>query len=112
WARLQEMGGMTLRVNLGLSAPFVHDAAGPEALKKSIDALSDYKRYARGLIEVTSVKIYCDGVMESPAQTGAMLAPYRVNAGTLARPDWRPGKSRGPDPSCSDARAGFVALDK
>jgi hypothetical protein len=41
-----------------------------------------------------------------------MLAPYRVNAGTAARPEWRTGTSRGPDPSCADARPGFVALDK
>jgi predicted amidohydrolase YtcJ len=50
--------------------------------------------------------------MEYPAQTAAMLAPYRVNAGTAAAPEWRPGPSRGPDPSCADARPGFVALDR
>ena len=80
-------------------------------LRERIAALGAYKRYAKGLIDVRSVKIYCDGVMEYPALTAAMLAPYRVNAGTREKPDWRPGTSRGPDPSCSTARAGFVALD-
>jgi predicted amidohydrolase YtcJ len=61
---------------------------------------------------VDAVKVYCDGVMEYPAQTAAMLAPYSINAGTAERPEWRPGPSRGPDPSCADARPGFVALDK
>ena len=61
---------------------------------------------------MTSVKVYCDGVMEYPAQTAAMLAPYRVNAGTREHPDWRPGTVRGPEPACRDAKPGFVALDK
>ncbi len=112
WAKVQDEKKMTVRANIGLSAPFAHGATDPAALRQKIAALDGYKKYARGLIEVTSVKIYCDGVMEYPAQTAAMLKPYNVNAGTLARPIWRPGTKRGPDPSCSDARAGFIALDK
>ena len=112
WARLQEQGGMTLRAGVGLSADFVHTETDPVRLRQRIEALSEFKRYARGLIEVASVKIYCDGVMEYPAHTGAMLAPYRVNVGSAVKPDWRPGSSRGPDPSCSEARPGFAGLDK
>ena len=111
WARLQDEGGLTLRASIGLSASFVHDTAEAARLRERIAALGAYKRYAKGLIDVRSVKIYCDGVMEYPALTAAMLAPYRVNAGTREKPDWRPGTSRGPDPSCSAARPGFVALD-
>jgi predicted amidohydrolase YtcJ len=108
WAALQEQGRMTVRADVGLSASFVrgnHDAAD---LDTKIAALAAYKKYAKGLIAVDAVKVYCDGVIEFPAQTAAMLAPYRVKAGT----EWRPGTSRGPDPSCADARQGFVALDK
>jgi hypothetical protein len=112
WARLQDEGALTLRLNLALSAPFVRGNGDVSDLNKQIAALDEYKKYARGLIGVASVKIYCDGVMEYPAHTAAMLQPYRLNAGTPGRPDWRPGPSRGPDPSCADARPGFVALDK
>ena len=112
WAALRDQGKMTLRANIGLSAQFTRGSTDPEDLDRRIAALGDYRKFAGGLIDVTSVKIYCDGVMEYPAQTAAMLAPYRVNAGTAERPDWRPGPSRGPDPSCADARPGFVALDK
>ncbi|MGH9798690.1 MAG: amidohydrolase, partial [Candidatus Polarisedimenticolia bacterium] len=112
WARLQEEGGLSLRLNLGLSADFVRGNGDLADLRARIAALDDWKERAGGLIEVTSVKVYCDGVMEYPAHTGAMLKPYRVNAGTSNRPDWRPGSSRGPDPSCADARAGFVELDR
>ena len=112
WSRLQEQGRMTVRADLGLSASFVrgnHDAAD---LDRRIAELDAFKKQAKGLIAVNAVKVYCDGVMEYPAQTAAMLAPYRVNAGTAAAPEWRPGPSRGPDPSCADARPGFVALDR
>lgn len=112
WARLRDEGKLTLRVNLGLSADFVRGNADLADLRKKIAALNDPKRHAGGLIDVTSVKVYCDGVMEYPAHTAAMLKPYRVNAGTAEKPDWRPGPSRGPEPSCSDARPGFVELDK
>jgi len=112
WAALQDQGKMTLRANIGLSAGFVRGNQDAADLQRKIAALADYKKFARGLIDVTTVKIYCDGVIEYPAQTAAMLAPYRINAGTAERPDWRPGTSRGPDPSCADARQGFVALDK
>lgn len=112
WAALQEQGKMTLRADVGLSASFVRGNTDAADLARQIAALDDYKKYAKGLIAVDAVKVYCDGVMEYPAQTAAMLAPYRVNAGTAEKPDWRPGPSRGPDPSCADARAGFVALDR
>ena len=112
WAKLQDEGKLTLRANLGLSASFVRGNTDRADLRQKIAALSAYKQYARGLIDLTSVKVYCDGVMEYPAHTGAMLKPYGVNVGTLENPTWRPGTLRGPDPSCSDARPGFVELDK
>ena len=112
WATLQDQGKMTVRADIGLSASFVRGNADAADLRRRIDALAEYKKYARGMIAVDSVKVYCDGVMEYPAQTAAMLVPYRVNAGTAERPEWRNGTLRGEDPSCADARAGFVALDK
>ncbi|HKB07108.1 MAG TPA: amidohydrolase [Candidatus Polarisedimenticolia bacterium] len=112
WAKVQDEGTMTLRANLGLSAPFVRGNSDRADLRRQIAALGEYKKYAKGLIEVSSVKVYCDGVMEYPAHTGAMLQPYRINAGTLDKPVWKPGTNRGPDPSCADARPGYVELDK
>lgn len=112
WAKVQGEGGLTLRANLGFSAGFVHETTDTTELGKQIAALEDDRKYAQGLIAVTSVKIFCDGVMEYPAQTAAMLKPYNVNAGTGDKPDWKPGTARGPDPACSNAKPGFVALDK
>ncbi len=112
WANVQDEGGLTLRANLGFSASFVHETSDLAELSKQIAALDDDRKYAKGLISVTSVKIFCDGVMEYPAQTAAMLKPYNVNSGAADNPAWRPGTSSGPDPACSNARQGFIELDK
>ena len=87
---------MTLRANVGLSADFVHGATDVAELRRQIAALDAYRKYSKGLISVSSVKVYCDGVMEYPAQTAAMLKPYNVNKGSLEHPVWvwnfaRPG---------------------
>lgn len=112
WAKVQDEGGLTLRANLGFSAGFVHETTDVAELRKRITALDDERKYAAGLISVTGVKIFCDGVMEYPAQTAAMLKPYNVNVGSADKPVWQPGTSRGPDPACSDARQGFIELDR
>ncbi len=113
WTTVQDEGGLTLRVNLGLSVDdFVHDSSDIAKLRKQVAELDGYRKYAKGLIAVSSVKVYCDGVMEYPAQTAAMLKPYNVNAGSRESPVWKPGTARGPDPACSDAKQGFIELDK
>ena len=112
WAKVQDEGLLTLRANLGFSAGFVHETLDVAELRKRIAALDDDRKYAKGLIAVTSVKVYCDGVMEYPAQTAAMLKPYNVNSGSADKPVWRPGPSRGAEPACSNARQGFIELDK
>jgi predicted amidohydrolase YtcJ len=112
WSRLQDEGRMTVRADLGLSASFVRGNTDTADLDRQIAALEPFKKRAKGLIAVDAVKVYCDGVMEYPAQTAAMLTPYRIKSGTAEAPVWRPGPSRGPDPSCADARPGFVALDR
>jgi predicted amidohydrolase YtcJ len=48
-------------------------------------------------ITVRNAKLFLDGVISAPAFTGAMLEPYRRNAGTAEQPQWVPGASRGPD---------------
>jgi len=112
WAKVQDDGGLTLRTNVGLSADFVHESTDAAVLRKQVAALDDYRKYARGLIALSSVKIYCDGVIEYPAQTAAMLHPYRINTGSAESPHWRPGTASGPEPACSNAKPGFVALDR
>lgn len=112
WAQVRDEGGLTLRAGIAVAADFVHDTTDLAELRKRVAALDGYKRHAGGLIAISSVKVYCDGVLEYPAQTAAMLKPYNINEGTVEKPVWRPGTARGPDPACSDARQGFIELEK
>jgi predicted amidohydrolase YtcJ len=47
-------------------------------------------------ITVRNAKLFLDGVIAAPALTGAVLEPYRRNAGTVEQPRWVAGTSRGP----------------
>jgi predicted amidohydrolase YtcJ len=64
WARLQDEDALTVRVSLALSAGFARGQSDVDELRKRIAALEPFRRYAKGLIDVRAVKIYCDGVME------------------------------------------------
>jgi predicted amidohydrolase YtcJ len=47
-------------------------------------------------ITVRNGKLFLDGVIAAPALTGAVLEPYRRNAGAAEHPQWVPGISCGP----------------
>lgn len=49
-------------------------------------------------LTVRNIKLFMDGVITAPAQTGSMLTPYFANAGTGEQPRWQPGSNPGPDP--------------
>lgn len=121
WKRIADDGKLTVRINQALSASDAvrgeNDPAALDAFVAGIDgarrAFDDYASPSSpGEIHVDTVKIFCDGVAEFPSQTAAMLQPYNVNVGTTEAPVWAPGTNRGEDPSCEDATAGFVALDR
>ncbi len=77
---------------------FLDAAAAPESM-----AAFSAKRYGEGSIQgkpgitVRNAKLFLDGVIAAPAMTGAVLEPYRINAGTEEKPHWIEGQSRGPD---------------
>jgi len=92
-------GGLTARAHF---APRIEptQAADASAAVAAVVALS--QRYDSGVlmpapsITVRHAKLFLDGVIAAPALTGAVLEPYRMNAGTAAQPKWVPGTSRGP----------------
>lgn len=53
------------------------------------------ERVAPGTV-VRDAKFFLDGVIYAPAFTGAMVDPYRRNAGSAAKPRWVEGTDRGP----------------
>ena len=47
-------------------------------------------------ITLRNAKLFLDGVIAAPALTGAVLEPYRRNAGSAEHPRWVAGTDRGP----------------
>jgi len=96
---VQSAGELTARAHF---APEIapEEASDPERAVAKVVAYR--KQYDQGAIEVRpgitvrNCKLFLDGVIAAPALTGAMLEPYRVNAGTADAPRWVAGQSRGP----------------
>lgn len=107
-------GHLTARAYLIPQIP-VAVAAHPDARIAEIAALA--QRYAHGRlplvpdVRIQSAKIYLDGVIAGPSFTGAMLAPYLINAGSQEAPRWAPGPSRGPDPYFSADELRHVVIE-
>jgi predicted amidohydrolase YtcJ len=119
WKRVADNGELTIRVGQALGAGALRGESDPAAINAFLDGIdavrTQYNGYespnSPGQLFVDTVKIFCDGVAEFPSQTAAFLKPYNVNVGTPENPIWQPGTLRGEDPSCEDAKAGFVELD-
>lgn len=102
FAAVERASGLTARANF---AVFINPSkAAADEAKVVEDAVALAHRFDQPAsgpepqVAVRNAKIMLDGISTAPENTGALLEPYRVNHGTLARPDWRPGTDRGPDP--------------
>lgn len=96
---LQDAGELTARVNLAIWLSPEDAAANPiktiadaKALAATID--QGPPTVAPGLAART-VKMFIDGVVNAPADTGALLTPYFTNTGTEDAPVWTPGTNLG-----------------
>jgi predicted amidohydrolase YtcJ len=100
FAAARRGGKLTARAHFAVTLE-PSDGADPVAAVAKVMALR--ARYDEGAIgptpgiTVRNAKLFLDGVIAAPALTGAMLEPYRRNAGTAAEPRWVEGTSRGPD---------------
>jgi len=96
---VQSSGGLTARAHF---APHIAVDEGSDPVKAVAKVVAYAKQYDQGPIEVKpavtvrNAKLFLDGVIAAPALTGAMLEPYRMNAGTVENPRWVDGQSRGP----------------
>lgn len=96
---VQRSGGLTARANFALLIDTDKATKDPEGVIAAAKALSaSHDQGAAGPapgISVRHVKIMMDGVLQAPAQTAAMLAPYNINVGTESEPKWVPGTKSG-----------------
>ena len=89
---LRDAGELSARVNLAINLdPATANSAPAEAIAqaKALAAQAD----ADGPVPAPGVhsrvvKVFMDGVVNAPADTGALLTPYLRNIGTEAAPQW------------------------
>ena len=96
---LHQLGELTARANLAITVQpsdaavsATNTIATARALASSIDQGTPVA--APGL-QSRIVKIFVDGVVNAPGDTGAMLTPYYTNTGTDTAPNWQPGTNLG-----------------
>jgi predicted amidohydrolase YtcJ len=100
FAGAEKDGHLTARAHF---AVLIRPPEGTDPVKAVAFLESMARRYDQGdlvpepRITVRNFKMFLDGVITAPAQTGAMLAPYFINRGTAASPKWAAGSNRGPD---------------
>ena len=98
-ATLQRRGKLTARAHFAVLVG-LDKGATPKTAVAAL--MKQRKRFDQGptrvhpSMQVRHAKLFMDGVIAAPAFTGAMLAPYLVDKGTAAQPDWQPGASNGP----------------
>ena len=108
-ASLSDAGDLTLRPSVAVFAS-PREFGNPGRLLGRLQELRE--TFGRPDITINCVKLFFDGVIEYPAQTAALLKPYRVNEGTKQDPHWVPGDSSGPTYFPQDvANPGIAALD-
>ena len=99
FSQLDKSGALTARAHF---APPIAPAEAQNIEAAIARVLSLRARYDQGPLgaaphlTVRNAKLFLEGVIAGPSFTGAVLAPYRVNAGTEAAPRWQAGSSRGP----------------
>lgn len=96
-------GALTARAHF---APLIRPADVPdvEAARKAVARIvATAKKYDEGAlrappsVSVHQAKLFMDGVINAPANTGALLEPYLVNRGTAQSPKFEPAAHREPD---------------
>jgi predicted amidohydrolase YtcJ len=99
YSALQKAGKLTVRVHLAVRMGRVDDIALVDETVARVVRVRD--RFDQPLqtapgIRVHTVKMTLDGVIQAPAQTASLLAPYWVNVGDAVHERWQPGKNAGP----------------
>jgi predicted amidohydrolase YtcJ len=96
---VQAAGELTVRAHF---APLIEPEEASDPARAVSKVVEYGKQYDQGAIQakpgitVRNAKLFLDGVIAAPALTGAVLEPYRTNAGTQESPRWVAGQSRGP----------------
>lgn len=98
WGKLYDGGALTVR---SVAAIVVSPDEAQDPVKAVARVAAEQRAYSkadsaqRPGLTIDRAKMFVDGVVQAPAQTAAVLRPYRHNVGTDKAPDWEPGEKSG-----------------
>lgn len=96
---LQKAGELTARAHLAVNLSPEEAAANPThavaEAKAQAASWDQGEPQAQPGVRSRVVKLFMDGVVNAPADNGALLTPYFTNIGTEAAPNWVPGSNLG-----------------
>ena len=98
WGKLFDDNELTVRsvAAIVISPDEAHDPA--KAVARIAAEKSQYSKAGSAVhpgLTIDRAKIFVDGVIQAPAQTGALLQPYLHNVGTDEAPEWVPSDKSG-----------------
>lgn len=96
---LRDAGELTARVNLAVNVDANNANNNPTDEIARVKALANQADAGAPTptpgVRSRIVKVFMDGVVNAPADTGAVLTPYLQNTGTDASPNWTAGSNIG-----------------
>lgn len=96
---LQQSGELSARANFALTLSPDAAASSPTAAVAAARTLAATIDQGAPLpapgLNARIVKLFMDGVVNAPADTGALLTPYYTNTGSEDAPVWEPGSNLG-----------------
>ncbi|MFC3530812.1 amidohydrolase [Vogesella facilis] len=97
FAALQRQQALTARAQFAIKVTpdEANDPVAAVAGVKAIAAKYNADAGSQPGIRVSNIKLWMDGVLQAPAQTAHLLAPYRVEAAKDKHAEWLPGQQLG-----------------
>jgi predicted amidohydrolase YtcJ len=96
---LQQAGELSARAFLAVGISVDTAQVSPAQAVADAKAVADaYDQGTPGVspgVRLRHVKMFGDGIVNAPADTGGVLTPYYENKGTADAPDWQPGSNLG-----------------
>lgn len=99
FSAVQKAGELTARGHFAPAIAPSESGALDAAVARIVALRAKYDQgaiSAAPTITLRNAKLFLDGVIAAPALTGAVLEPYRRNAGSVDHPQWVAGANRGP----------------
>jgi predicted amidohydrolase YtcJ len=98
FAKLRQEGKLTVRAQFA-TVVSVDEMVDPATAVAGILTMGEKYNTPQGEVEpglsLRTAKVFMDGVIQAPAQTGWLMLPYLHNKGTDAAPDFQPSTAQG-----------------